>query len=73
MASNDAPALVANHLIDLASVLNVVRELLIPSKQCLASQSSRLALRFVHGDLVFFSSKVYIFTCVINVLVHLTL
>ena len=58
---------------DLASVCNVVQELLTVSKQCLASRSFRIALPFVLGELAFLSSKVYIFTCVINVLVHLPL
>jgi len=52
---------------------NVVREFLALSKQCVASRSSRLALSFVLGDLVFLSSKVYIFTCVTDVLVHFPL
>jgi hypothetical protein len=60
----DTPALFAGHLCDLASVWNVVRELLTLSKQCLASRASRLAPTFVRGVLVFLSSKVYIFTCV---------
>jgi hypothetical protein len=67
----DSPDLVANHLFDFASVWNVVRELLALSKQYPASLSSWLAATFILGDLVFFSSKVYIFTCVINVLAHL--
>ncbi len=66
----DAPALFVKHLFDLASVWTVVRELLILSKQCLASRSSRLAPTFVRDDSVFLSSKAYIFTCVISVLVH---
>jgi len=43
------------------------------SKQCLASRSYQLAATFVPGDFEFLSSKVYIFTCVIGVLDHLTL
>ncbi len=39
----------------------------------MVSRSSRLAATFVHGDLIFLSSKVYIFTYVTNVLVHFTL
>jgi len=70
---DDAPALVADHLFYLASIWNLVRELLMLSKQCLASCSSQLALPFVLGDLVFLSSKVYIVTWVINVLTHLRL
>ena len=69
----DAPVLFANHLFDLASVWNVVRELITISKQCMASRSSRLAAAFVLGDLAFLSSKGYIFTCMIIVLVHFTL
>ena len=69
----DASALFACHLLDFASVWNVVRELLTISKQCMASRSSRLAPIFVPGDLLFFSSKVYIFTCVTGVLVHFPL
>jgi hypothetical protein len=57
----------------LVSVWNIVRELLALSIQCMACRSSRLAVTFVPCDLVFLSSKVYIFTWVINVLVHLTL
>ena len=53
----DAPALLANHLFELASVWNVVRELTLP-KQCMTSRSSRLAAAYVLGDLVFLSSKV---------------
>ncbi len=48
----DAPSLLASHLFELASVWNVVREL-TPSKQCMASRSSRLAVTFVLCDLVF--------------------
>ena len=55
---------------DSASVWNVVRELLTLSKRCMVSRSSRLAATFVVGDLVFLSSKVYIFTCMTSVLVH---
>ena len=62
MASDEAPSLDANHLFELASVWNVVRELQILSTQCLASRSYRLALLFVPGDLVFLSSKIYIYT-----------
>jgi uncharacterized membrane protein YfhO len=69
----DALALFAIHLFDLASVWNLVRELLTLSKQCMASRSSRLAVAFVHGDLVFLSSKVYIFTYVTSVLVYFPL
>jgi hypothetical protein len=70
----DAPAvLFASHLFDLASVWNVVRGLLTLSKRCVASRSSRLAPTFVPYDLIFISSKVYIFTCVTNVLVHFAL
>ena len=69
----NAPAIFANHLFILANVWNVFRELLSLSKQCTASRSSRLAATFVIGDLVFLSSKVYIFTWVINVLVYFTL
>ena len=69
----DALALFASHLFDLASVWNLVRELLILSKRRMASRSSRLAPTFVPGDLVFLSSKVYIFTCVTNVLVYFPL
>ena len=69
----DAPALLTNHLFDLASVWNVVRELLTLSKQCMASRSFGLAPPFVLGDLVFLYSKVYIFTCVTVDLVHFTL
>jgi hypothetical protein len=67
----DAPALLANHLFELASVWNIVRELTL-SKQCLTSRSSRRAAAFVLGDLVFLSSKVYIFNCMTIVLVHFT-
>ena len=69
----DALALFASHLFDLASVWNVVRELLTLSKRQMASRSSRLAPSFVLGDLVFLFSKVYIFTCVTNVLVYFLL
>ncbi len=68
----DAPALFAIHLFDLASVWNVVWELLTLSKQYMASRSSRLAPTFVLGDLVLLSSKVYIFTSMTSVLVHFT-
>jgi hypothetical protein len=57
----------------LASVWNVVRELLKISKRCMVSRSSRLTATFVSGDLVFISSKIYIFTCMTNVLAHFTL
>ena len=73
VASDWYTGLVANHFFDLASVWNVVRESLTLSEQCMASRSSRLGLTFVHGDLIFHSSKFYIFTWVINILVHLTL
>ena len=69
----DAPALFVSHLFDFASAWNVVRELLTFSNQFIASRSSRLAPTFVPSDLVFISSKVYIFTCVTNVLVHFPL
>jgi hypothetical protein len=69
----DALALFASHLFDLASVWNVVRELLTLSKRRMASRSSRLAPTFVHGDLVSLYSKVYIFTSVTNVLVYFLL
>ena len=69
----DAPVLFASHLFDLVNVRNVVQELLTLSKQCMASRSSRLAPTFVRGDLVFLSSKVYIFTCVTSVLAHFPL
>ena len=59
----DAPALVANHLFDLASVWNVVRDLFALSTQRVASCSPRLAATFGHGDFAFLTSKVYIFTC----------
>ena len=39
----------------------------------MASRSSRLAPTFVPGDLVFFSSQVYMFTCVTNALVYFPL
>ena len=68
-----ALSLFASHLFDLASVWNVVRELLMLSKQRMASRSSRLSPTFVLGDLVFLSSKVYIFTCVTSVLVYFPL
>ena len=55
----DAPALFVNHFFDLASVCNVVRELLALSKLCPASRSSRLTTTFILGDLIFLSSKVY--------------
>jgi hypothetical protein len=58
----DSPDLVASHLFELASIWNVVRELLAVSKQCIAPRSSRLAQTFVLGYFVFLSSKVYIFT-----------
>ena len=64
----DALALFVNHLFDLESVWNIVRELLTLSKQCMASRSPRLAPTFVPGNLVFLSSKVYIFTYVTSVL-----
>jgi hypothetical protein len=69
----DAPALFANHLFDLAIVWKVVRELLALSNRYIASRSSRLAATFDLGDLAFLSSKVYIFTLVINVLIHFIL
>ena len=69
----DALALFASHLLYLASVWNVVRDLLILSKRRMATRSSRLALTFVPGDLVFLSSKIYIFTCVTSVLVYFPL
>jgi hypothetical protein len=69
----DTRALNVSHLFDLASVWNVVRELLIIPKRRMASRSSRLAPAFVLGDLVFLSSKVYIFTCVTSVLVYFPL
>ena len=53
----DALALFASHLFDLASVWNVVRELLTLSKRRMASRSSRLAAAFALCDLVFLSSK----------------
>ena len=69
----DALALFASHLFDLASVWNVVRELLTLSKQCMASRSSRLAPTFVHGYSVILSPKLYILTCVTSVMVHFPL
>ena len=66
----DAPAPFASHLFDLASVWNVVRELLTLSKQCMASRSPRLAPTVVLGNLVFLSLKVYIFTNVTGVMVY---
>ena len=66
----DTPVLFASHLFDLASVWNVVRELLTLSKQCLAPRSSRLAHTFVRGDLAFLSLKIYIFTSEPSVLVQ---
>ena len=69
----DAPAPFASHLFDLASVWNVVQELLTLSNQCMASRSPRLAPTFVPGNLVFISSKVYIFTFVTSVLVYFPL
>ena len=59
----DAPALFVNHLFDLESVWDVVRELLALSKLCPASRSSRLATTFVPSDIVFLSSKVYNYLC----------
>jgi hypothetical protein len=69
----DVPVVFVNHLFDLASVCNMVRELLALSKLCPASLSSRIALPFVLYDLVFLSSKVCMFTCVTSVLVHFPL
>ena len=54
-----APAPVADRLIDLASVRDVVRELLTISKQQVAARSSRPAPTFVADDFVFLSSKVF--------------
>ena len=68
-----ALALFASHLFDLAGFWNEVRESLTLAKRRMASRSSRLAPTFVLGDLVFLSSKVYIFTCVTNVLVYFPL
>ena len=69
----DAPAIFASHLFDLASVWNVARELLALSKQCMASRYFRQAPTFVPGDLVFLSSKFYVFTCVTIVFFHFAL
>ena len=69
----DALALFSSHLFDLASVWNVVRELLTLSKRRMASRSSRLVADFVLSDLVFIFSKVYIFTCLTTVLVYFLL
>ena len=52
-----APALVADHLTELANVREVVRELLTLSKQRMAARSSRPAPSFVVGHFVFLSSK----------------
>ena len=52
-----APASVADRLTDLVSVREVVRELLILSKQRMAARSSRPAPVFCPGDLVYLSSK----------------
>ena len=49
--------LFASHLFDLASVWNVVRELLTLSKRRMASRSSRLAVAFILGYLVFLFFK----------------
>jgi hypothetical protein len=70
----DAPAFFVNHLFDLTSICIVAQELLLAlSKLCPASRSSQLATTCVLGDLVFLSSKVYIFPCVIIGLVYSTL
>ena len=69
----DAPAPFPSQWFELTSVWNVVRELLTLSKQCMASRSLRLAPTFVHGNLVFLSSKVYMFTYVTSVLVYFPL
>jgi len=50
-------ALFASHLFDLASVWNVVRELLTLCNERMASCTSRLAAAFVLGDLVFLFFK----------------
>jgi len=52
-----APALVTKRLSELASVRDVVRELLTLSKQRIDARSSRLAPIFLVGDFVFLSSK----------------
>jgi len=65
-----APALVADNLFDLASLKNVSRVTTL-SKQRMDSRYSRLAPTCIPGDLVFRSSKVYIFACVIGVWVQL--
>jgi len=52
-----APASIANRLIDLASIRDVVRELLTVSKQRMTARSSRSATIFFVGDFVFLSSK----------------
>jgi hypothetical protein len=69
----DALALFASHLFDLASVWNVVRELLTLCKRRMASRSPRLNPAFVLGDFAFLFSKVYIFTCATSVLVYFLL
>jgi hypothetical protein len=52
-----APASVAEHLTELANVRDVVRKLLILSKQRMADRSSRPSPIFAVGDFVFLSSK----------------
>jgi hypothetical protein len=65
----DAPALDPNHLFDLISVWNVVRELQTMYGFSFFSTSPIFFLKY----LVFLYSKVYIFTCVIKVSIHFTL
>ena len=55
------PAPAYERLTNLASVRDVVRELLTLSKQRMAARCSKPAPTFVVGDFVFFSLKGYIF------------
>ena len=56
------PALVADRLAGLASVRDVVRELLTLSKQRMAARSSRLTTIFAVGGFNSYLLKAYIFT-----------